>query len=170
MPASDDKSTGRQAKFAVKLIRLCWKTVLQALHEKHKSGKLDITAISLFTKTVLQEIQQNSYLQLISGPQSDLSLDGTYLVVCLLDWLMLPTALSLCSLHVDNTCGHCQLKFDIAAIRLMRKTVFCECDENAHVWKYKPEMSCTAKRNSEITSQLITGRETPCNHVLSGQE
>jgi hypothetical protein len=33
----------------------------------------------------LQEIQQNSYLQLISGPQSDLSLAGTYLVVCLRD-------------------------------------------------------------------------------------
>ena len=42
-----------------------------------RQSKIDITAISLFSKTVLQEIQQHSYLQLISGPQSDLSTDGT---------------------------------------------------------------------------------------------
>jgi hypothetical protein len=46
-------------------------------------AKIDITAISLFTKTVLQEIQQNSYLQLISGPQSDLSTPALNHVVCL---------------------------------------------------------------------------------------
>ena len=42
-----------------------------------RQSKIDITAISLFTNTVLQDIQQHSYLQLISGPQSDLSTDGT---------------------------------------------------------------------------------------------
>ena len=42
-----------------------------------RQSKTNITALSLFTKTVLQEIQQNSDRPLISGPQSDLSTVGT---------------------------------------------------------------------------------------------